>query len=108
MMNLFFKKKVRLEEIENCLKFPKSPQEFIFQTWYWNSLQNTWAKEADIFNKVLEIQANKKVGMLQRNDESIRMKNSKARLCRLKIKGGGKSVLGQLSTMIPSYIDLNW
>ena len=69
---------------------------------------NTWFIEAKIFNKVLEIQANKKVGMLQRNDESIRMINSKARLCRLKIKGGGKSVLGQLSTMIPSYIDLNW
>ena len=97
MMNLFFKKKVRLEEIENCLKFPKSPQKILD-----NEIQ------AEIFNKVLEIQANKKVGMLQRNDESIRMKNSKARLCRLKIKGGGKSVLGQLSTMIPSYIDLNW
>ena len=73
MMNLFFKKKVWLEEIENCLKFPKSPQEFIFQTWYLNSFKNTWAKEAEIFNKVLEIQANKKVGILRWNDESIHM-----------------------------------
>ena len=54
MMNLFFKKKVRLEEIENCLKFPKSPKKFL-----------DIEIQAEIFNKVLEIQANKKVGILR-------------------------------------------
>ena len=36
-------------------------QKFILQTWYWKSLKNPWPKEAKLFNKVLEIQANKKL-----------------------------------------------
>ena len=80
MMNLFFKKKVRLEEIENCLKFPKSPQEFIFQTWYWNSFKNTWAKDVKICNEGFEIQANIKVEILKMYEKfwgsSIKIFNS--------------------------------
>ena len=58
-------------------------------------------------NKVLEIQANKKVEFLRRNDESTRSKNSKA-FYYVAAKNQRRSILGQLSTMIPSYIDLNW
>ena len=70
--------KIGLEQIEKSFKFPYSHQKFILQSWYWKSFKNTWFIEAKIFNKVLKIQANKKVGKLRRNDELTWTKNSKA------------------------------
>ena len=99
--------KIGLEQIEKCFKFPYSHQKFILQSWYWKSLKNTWPIEAKICNKVLEIQANKKVEFLRQNDELTRIKNSKA-FYFVAAKNQRRSILGQLSTMIPSYIDLNW
>ena len=70
--------KIGLEQIEKSFKFPYSHQKLILKPWYWKSLKNTWPIEAKICNKVLEIQANKKVEILRRNDKLTRIKNSKA------------------------------
>ena len=70
--------KIGLEKIEKCFKFPKPRQKFILLSWYWNSFKNTLPIESKIFRKVFEIQANKKVGILRRNDKSSQMNNSKA------------------------------
>ena len=41
-------------------------------------MQNTWSIEDEILSKVLEIQANKKVSFLRRNDKMTRIENFKA------------------------------
>lgn len=61
-------KKVGIEKIEKCFMFSKWPQKLILQSWFKKLFKNAWFKEAKIFDKVLEIQANKKVGKLRRND----------------------------------------
>ena len=99
--------KIRLEKIEKSFKCSKTHQKLSLQSWNWKSLKNTWPIEAKICNKVLEIQANKKVEFLRQNDELTRIKNSKA-FYFVAAKNQRRSILGQLSTMIPSYIDLNW
>ena len=77
--------KIRLEKIEKSFKCSKTRQKLSLQSWNWKLLKNTWPIEAKICNKVLEIQANKKVGILRMNDKSTRMKNSKAPYwCRLR------------------------
>ena len=68
--------KIRLEKIEKSFKCSKTRQKLSLQSWNWKSLKNTWPIEAKICNKVLQIQANKKVEILQRNDKLTRIKNS--------------------------------
>ena len=41
----------------------------IFRPWNWKLFEKTWYIEAEMFLKKLEIQANFKVGFLQRNDQ---------------------------------------
>ena len=47
----------------------------ILETWNEKLVKNTWSIEAKILPKNLEIQAEFKVGLLQRNDEMPRTKN---------------------------------
>ena len=41
-------------------------------------MKNTWSIEVKILSKVLEIQANKKVSFLRRNDKMTQIENFKA------------------------------